>query len=170
MRVLRAVFLVALLPATALAGGTAESQDRSRVQTYDDLLVRVEERAPGFGGMFLDSDGRLAVYLLDTSQLRTARLAIESVFGSNRIPAAGIKALQGQYGVSQLKAWTSRAGRVLGMPGVTIVDLDEGKNRVTIGIDDRARTRAVEEALSSLGIPRKAVLIEVTSPIRPVKP
>ena len=32
---------------------------------YDDLLVRVEQQVPGFGGMFVDREGRLAVYLLD---------------------------------------------------------------------------------------------------------
>ena len=145
-------------------------QDRSRMEIHDDLLVRVEERAPGFGGMFIDSDGRLVVYLLDTTQLPAARSAIESVFGSNRVPAAGVRVQQGQYTISQLKAWTARAGGVLKMPGVTLVDLDEAKNRVTIGIEKRARTRAVEQQLSSLGVPRKAVVIEVTGPIWPVNP
>ena len=120
--------------------------------------------------MFIGSDGRLAVYLLDTTQLPAARSAIEAVFGPNLVPAAGVRALQGQYAVSQLKAWTERAGAVLKMPGVTMVDLDEAKNRVAIGIEERARTRAVEQELSSLGVPRKAVVIEVTGPIKPVNP
>jgi hypothetical protein len=153
-----------------IAGGEAGAQERSRMETYDDLLVRVEERAPGFGGMFIDSDGRLAVYLLDTAQLPAARSAIEAVFGSSRLPAAGVRALQGQYAVSQLKAWTERAGAVLGMPGVTMVDLDEAKNRVTIGVEDGSRTRAVEQALSSRRVPREAVVIQVTGRIRQLDP
>ena len=64
-------------------------------QTYDDLLVRVDEQAPGFGGMFIDADGRLAVYLLDTSQLRATRTAIDAVFGSSGLPK-DTRALQGQ--------------------------------------------------------------------------
>jgi hypothetical protein len=148
----------------------AASQEPSRVETTDDLLVRVERRAPGFGGMFIESDGRLAVYLLDTKQLGAARSAIEAVFGSSRVPAAGVRALQGQYAVSQLKAWTERAGTVLEMPGVTIVDLDEAKNRVTIGVEAESGTRAVEQALSSLEVPRDAVLIQVTGEIRPLDP
>ena len=140
------------------------------METYDDLLVRVEKRAPGFGGMFIDSDGRLAVYLRDRSQLPAARSAIESVFGSSRVPAAGVRALQGQYAVSQLKMWTERAASVLNVPGVILVDLDEAKNRVVIGVEDRSRTRAVEQALSSLRVPRKAVLIQVTGQIRPLNP
>ena len=58
-------------------------------QTYDDLLVRVDEQAPGFGGMFIDADGRLAVYLLDTSQLRATRAAIDAGLRIER-PAGGL--------------------------------------------------------------------------------
>lgn len=140
------------------------------METTDDLLVRVERRAPGFGGMFIDSDGRLAVYLLDTKQLGAARSAIEAVFGSSRVPAAGVRAVRGQYTVSQLKAWTERAGALLEIPGVTLVDLDEAKNRVTIGVEAESRTQAVEQALSSLEVPRDAVRIQVTGEIRPLDP
>jgi hypothetical protein len=140
------------------------------METFDDLLGRVEARAPGFGGMFIDREGRLVVYLLDTTQLPAARSAIEAVFGSSQVPAAGVRALQGQYRISQLKLWTERAGAVLKMPGVTMVDLDEAKNRVTIGVEDGSRTRAVEQLLSSLKVPRKAVVIQVTGQIRPLDP
>jgi hypothetical protein len=138
------------------------------VESYDELLVRVEERAPGFGGMFIGQDGRLAVYLIEASQLAVARSAIESVFGAQRVPAAGVRALQGQYTVSQLKRWTERATEMLEVSGVTTVDLDDARNRVAIGIEDNSRTRTVEQALVSLGIPRKAVVIAVTGQIRPL--
>jgi hypothetical protein len=136
------------------------------MESYDELLVRVEERAPGFGGMFIGQDGRLAVYLLDPSQLVAARSAIETVFGAQRVPAAGVRPLKGQYTVSQLKRWSERATEMLEVSGVTTVDLDEAKNRVAIGIEVESRTRTVEQALVSLGIPRKAVVIAVTGQIR----
>ncbi len=72
--------------------------------------------------------------------------------------------------MSQLKTWTERAGALLAIRGVTLVDLDEGKNRVTVGIDDDSRTEAVERALSSLDVPRAAVVITVTGEIKPVVP
>lgn len=156
-----------VLPPEVVAAGQ-RSQQRSTMDTYDDLLVRVEERVAGFGGMFIDSDGRLAVYLLDPARLAIARSAIDAVFGSSRIPAAGMRALQGQYTVSKLKVWTERASALLKMPRVVLVDLDEAKNRVTIGVDDASRTRDIERALSSLKVPREAVLIQVTAPIRPL--
>ena len=138
------------------------------MESYDDLLVRVEERAPGFGGMFIGSDGRLVVYLLDPSQLAAARSAIEAVFGAQQVPAAGVRARQGQYTVPQLKRWTEHANGMLEVSGVTMVDLDEAKNRVAIGLEDESARPRVEQALVSLGIPRAAVVIEVTGPIRPL--
>jgi hypothetical protein len=138
------------------------------MESYDDLLVRVEEQAPGFGGMVIDPDGRLAVYLLDPSQLAAACSAIEAVFGADRVPEAGVYALQGRYVVSELKRWTALATPVLGLSGVTAVDLDEASNRVAIGVEDDGRRQAVEKALSGLAIPREAVVIEVTGEIRPL--
>jgi hypothetical protein len=138
------------------------------MECYDDLLVRVEEQAPGFGGMVIDPAGRLAVYLLDPSQLGAARSAIEAVFGADRVPEAGVCALHGRYVVSQLKRWTELAAPVLGLPGVTAIDLDEASNRVAIGVEDDSRRQAVERALSGLAIPREAVVIEVTGEIRPL--
>lgn len=171
--------LVFMLAATTLGAGffagarvvagQEKSQEESAMETHDDLLVRVEEKAPGFGGMFIGQDGRLAIYLLDPSQLAAARSAIEAVFGAQQVPPAGVRALQGQYTVSQLKRWTERATELLAMSGVTMVDLDEAKNRVAIGLDDDSRTTAVEQALRSLGIPRAAVVIEVTGQIRPLE-
>jgi hypothetical protein len=138
------------------------------MESYDDLLVRVEERVPGFGGMFIGQDGGLVLYLLDPLQLAAARSAIETVFGAQRLPAAGVRALQGQYTVSQLKRWMIRAADMLEMSGVTTVDLDDAKNRVGIGLEDDSRTPAVEQALMSLGIPRAAVVIELTGKIKPL--
>jgi hypothetical protein len=159
-----------LLERAKMSPGGASVQEPNRLQTetYDDLLVRVEERAPGFGGMFIDPTGKLVVYLLDASQLAVTRSAIEAVFGPARIPAAGVRAVRGKYVVSQLAAWTRSARALFEMPGVTLVDLDEAKNRVTVGVENESRRQAVTQALSTLGIPRAAVVITVTGPIRPV--
>ena len=168
--VLAAMTVGASLLATAIiTAGREASQERSTMESYDDLLGRVEERSPGFGGMFLGQDGRLVVYLLDPSQLAAARSAIEAVFGAQQLPAAGVHALQGQYTVSQLNRWTTRAAEMLQMSGVTLVDLDDAKNRVAIGLEDDSRTAAVERALVFLGIPRAVVIIEVTGKIRPLE-
>jgi hypothetical protein len=146
----------------------APSQDVTNMETPDDLLLRVERAAAGFGGMFIDRDGRLTVYLLDSAQLPAAGAAIEAVFGRGVIPAAGLRAVAGQYTVSQLAAWTQQAAGVMELPGVTFVDLDEARNRVAIGIDDSSKAHAVQHILGSLDIPPGAVVIDTADPIRPV--
>lgn len=134
--------------------------------TCDDLLRRVEQMVPGFGGMFVGEDGKLVVYLRDPSQLAAARAAIEAVFGPQQVPPGGVRARRGQYSFSELKCWKERAGTLFRIPGVTIVDLDESRNRVAIGVEDESAMPAVERALASLGIPRTAVIVEVTGEVR----
>jgi hypothetical protein len=152
----------------ALAAIMALGPSANGSETFDELLVRVEEKAPGFGGMYIEKDGRLAVYLLDVSQIAIARSAIATVFGADRVPASGVRALQGQYTVTQLKRWTERATEMLQASGVTIVDLDESNNRVAIGIAEESVRSALEQALAPLGIPRAAIAIAVTGEITPV--
>lgn len=144
-------------------------QNATKMETHDDLLLRVERAAPGFGGMYVDKDGRLAVYLKDQAQLPAARAAIETVFGPGSIPAAGAHAVAGQYTMSELAAWTRRAGRLLSLPGVVFVDLDEARNRVAVGVEDDSRAQQVQKMLASLDIPRIAVVIETADPIKPVE-
>jgi hypothetical protein len=159
-----------VLPRAIVTAREALSQDLTSMETHDDLLLRVERAAPGFGGMFIDRDSRLTVYLTDGGQLPAARAAIESVFGPSVIPAAGLRAAAGQYTVSQLSAWTQQAARVMELPGVTLVDLDEERNRVAIGVDHSSKTQAVQQVLASMNIPLAAVVIDITDPIRPLDP
>jgi len=135
--------------------------------THDDLLIQVNERVPGFGGMFIDSSGQLAIYLLDPAELPAARSAIEHVFGPSSIPPAGVRALQGQYSISQLKQWFDQANTLLERRGVVMIDIDEGKNRLLVGVEDASTIRQVEQKLRRLGVPRASVNIEVTGPIVP---
>jgi hypothetical protein len=164
----RRIAVACALAAAVVRPGAVTSQESTRMETQDDRLVRVEKRAPGFGGMFVDADGQLVLYLLDTSQLPAVRSAVEAVFGADWMPPAGLRAVQGQYTVSQLAAWTRRASAVLQLKGVTLVDLDEARNRVAIGVEDRSRAKKLEKKLASLKVPRAAVVIDVTGPIRPV--
>ncbi len=152
-----------------LASGTLigfQEATSGPMKTYDERLIEVEKKVPGFGGMFLGEDGRLAVYLLDPSRITEAQAAIVSVFGASYIPAAGVRALQGRYAVSELKRWAERANALLEIRGVTIVDLDESRNLVAIGLEDASKRAAVEQRLKALGIPREAVAVESADAIR----
>ena len=60
-------------------------------------------------------------------------------------------------------------GGLFNIRGVVFTDIDEGQNRLQVGITPGASQRAIERALTRAGIPREAVSIRRTSPITKVK-
>ena len=160
-------FLV-LLP----RGDTGLSQEWR--ETLDEKLAKVAERAPGFGGMFFcDDEGTiggafLCLYLTDPSWQQEAETAIKEVFGAEYLKHR-VKVLQGTYDFRELKAWHERMMDVLSIPRVTMTDIDESKNRLTVGLEDlgdRQLRNAVELRLVRLGVPLEAVTFEQRLPVR----
>jgi len=138
----------------------------SKKAAWDDPFAEVAQRVPAFGGMFFDDQGVLNVYLLDLSQKEAVEEAIVTVFGSELVQGS-IRVLQGQYSFLQLAEWHNRMStEVLGLPGVVLTDVDDAKNRLTIGVEELQRVQSqIEELLTRLGIPREAVIITETEPV-----
>jgi hypothetical protein len=143
---------------------------------YMDLAQRV----PAFGGMFFEHDNNiLYVYLTDLSQEEALKQAIKELYGPRWLELLmypqEIRVLQGQYSYLQLKAWHDcLSWWVLPIPGVTMTDIDDKQNRITIGIDmslKAAKKRRVievlETAIERLSIPREAVILEEIPPVVP---
>jgi hypothetical protein len=152
--------------------------------TLDDQFVRVAQLVPGFGGMFFDRDGTLNVYMADhaervgaqASEARRARLeeALTMVFGTEFIRqgvSAGqqpqINILDGNYDVLRLVEWRKGLDRALTVPGVVFTDLDEGQNRLKIGVEAGAPRELVDAKVRQLGLPADVVVIEESPPIVP---
>ncbi len=149
----------------------------------DSADVRLAQRVPAYGGMFFDSDDQgnriLYVYLTDLSQEEAVKQAIREIFGPRWVELhtypREIRVLQGQYSFLQLKVWHDCMRRwILPIPGVTMTDIDDKRNRIAVGIDiglqaesKRRVIEAVETALERLGIPREAVILEEESPAAP---
>ena len=147
------------------------------IAPYMDLAQRV----PAFGGMFLDEHDNsiLYVYLTDLSQEEALKRAIEELYGPRWLELhmypKEIRVLPGQYSYLQLKFWRDCLSRWVPLiPGVTSLGIDQGKNRITIGIDiglKAAKKRKVIEALETtierLNIPREAVILEEMPPAVP---
>lgn len=144
-----------------------DSPTTKRPKDLDDLLVEIGRIAPGFGGMSFNSqDQVLEVYSLDLNEGPVLTKAFAAVFGATRVPRNGIRVRQGDYSVLQLAQWyESVRNKVLTLDGVVATDLHEGKNRLWVGIEDETVRTAVDAQLDSLGIPKGAVIIEVTGPI-----
>ena len=129
---------------------------------------------PGFGGMFLDADKPdiLNVYLLDPADAdqKAVEDAINKVF-PGAIPPGGIRVIEGQYSIIQLKAWYDDMRPALtksGLAGNGLVgtDLEEDKNRLEIAVKNEQYKSEAEVVVKDAEIPLEAVRITVRKPFR----
>jgi len=144
-------------------------------ETLDEQLARLAEQIPGFGGIFLDENGRIAVYLVEgevtTLSVREVGATIARVLGWDepRLRAGVIRILPGRYNFRQLKEWNDQIfPHAFELRGVRWTDIDEAQNRLRIGVENEAAAEEVIETLVSLGVPREAVIVEEVEPILPM--
>jgi hypothetical protein len=184
-------------------GSSLQSAVNDTLSTKDDPTRPAEHRStrfarqiPGFGGFFVDREGRVNVYMVNPHQ-EAALNAIRNVLlpelralprsGHTTQPLAAEPVIrQAHYGFFQLRHWRDRMSLpVLHTDGVTFVDLDEAENRLVVGVEAEwaAPVReAVKSLLVRLGVPSEAVVIRpserivfagrndsITSQVRPVR-
>lgn len=136
----------------------------------DELLKKIAEQIPGFGGMFYDENGQLTVYVTQSAPgaqpMAEARIAAV-LSNNNQLAATGpLRVVAGQYEFLQLKGWHDRMqSDVLGADGVILIDVDERNNRLRIGVQKQEQQGAVKEQIAKLGIPEAAINVEVMEPI-----
>jgi hypothetical protein len=148
--------VLSCVPAQLLAqvpGGSA------RPFTFDDELSRMADQIPGFGGLYYDEKGLPHVYLTDTSRAATVQ-----ALGSD------VRIHQGDYDFRQLQQWKDALLDLLARPDVVLIDADESKNRVRVGLNKEvtsltSKSAALETALANAGVPADAVIFEEVPPI-----
>lgn len=134
---------------------------QSEKKTLDETFVDIDSKVHGFGGMYVDGD-QLKVYLTDISKKEKAIKEISSI---KKIPKGGVQVIQGKYRFSDLKKWKDDAGILFDIPGLVYLDADEGKNRLSIGVDNIDISAEVEQRLIQAGIPEDAIAVVKTDPI-----
>ncbi len=153
--------------AAALAGRT--------VRGIEDAFLRIESQLPGFGGLFIDSVGRVVVYGPPAVADADIRAIVRTNALDLNLPEAyapqlevdGIRVLPAHYPFSHLLAWQQALASLGSLEdGIIAYDADEGQNRVGIGVanDDAAVT--LFQRADSLGIPRSAITTYVTGVAR----
>jgi hypothetical protein len=141
-------------PMLAQSAGIAAARPGA---TMDAELAAINDAIPGFGGMFVDFDGTLAVYLQ-----RDRGLRYRHAFGP------GVRVLEGRWEFRQLADWRARLRPFLASSGIVHLDVDETRNRVRVGVDTgtpAGTRRALAVQLRALGIPRAAVDFVDAEPI-----
>ena len=129
-----------------------------------DPMARIADRVPGFGGVFRDSITNIVyIYLEDASRLEEAKRVLTEEFGADFLEGSEVRVLEGDYSMAHLADWNRALNEVIWqVPGITLTDLDEGKNRIEIVMQPRRGAREeMEAAIASVDVPRGAVVIDV---------
>ncbi len=156
----RGVACLAVLASLILVSSLAadDAGRRGPALTSDRELARIAEHTPGFGGLFYDAEGIANVYLKD--------LRMAPQFQKAGGPPVRIH--RGDYDFRDLVTYKQRLTDLMALPGVVMLDADEGRNRVRVGVEREAGTAAIDQvsaALSSFGVPKRAVIVEAVDPI-----
>ena len=131
--------------------------------------LSVAQVVPGFGGYFLDASGSPTVYLTDATQRPAAETALAAFLADRGFSAADLRVRQGDYSYAQLDAWYRQArGSVFSVSGIVLGDVDEAQNRLRFGVTSATVGASVQNAVSALGIPLGAVIVQQRAAIVPM--
>ena len=138
----------------------------SPVQQPDDPVALVRG-VPGFGGFFLDADGAPTIYLEDVTTRAAAERALAPWLGLHGLRAAELRVRRADFPWASLERWQGEASAgALALRGAVWVDADEARNRVTIGVERGTPAAQVRSAVTRLGVPSGAVVVEEVEPVR----
>lgn len=131
--------------------------------TIDSLFLDISGRVPEFGGLFVEA-GEPRVVLTNTAVLSSAWAEIERVFGRGRFDSSRVAAVPARYTFSELASWKEEAEALLGQGAVTLVDADERRNVLRLGLLDLRQQGDIERELQRTGVPLAAVVFEARRP------
>jgi hypothetical protein len=145
-----------------------------RPRTLNDEFANFARELPGFGGLFIEPTGEntgiVTVYLTDPTQAAAARAPIAAFLARigkrywSEQARSQVRVLRGQYDFAQLEGWYAQIISNVPLPGLTLSDVDERRNRIVIRVRDLAVRERVLAAIVAVGIPSGAVVVEQGSP------
>ncbi|HEX2204963.1 MAG TPA: hypothetical protein VHG91_16760 [Longimicrobium sp.] len=136
------------------------------LRTPDQEFARASRaEAPGFAGFYLREDGTPVIRLVDQKQRGAVQryLAQElAVARRGRHAGAPGQAVfeAAKHDFAQLLGWAESLEPMLKRGDVYLIDVDEVKNRVHLGVADANAIGAVRAEAARLGIPAEAVHAE----------
>jgi hypothetical protein len=149
--------------ARASAGGRSASSVAS--DPVPDQLA-VAQVVPGFGGYYLDADGRPVARLVDSSRRADAEAALAGFLSDRGFSASDLRIASATYDYTQLDSWHNASWpAALAVSGAVFSDIDEGANRLRFGAVDAAAALNVAAAVAAAGVPQGAFSVELSAPI-----
>lgn len=155
---------------TAVPLSAVSEQRLTNVRPEERAFADFESSVPSSAGFYYEPDGSLVLMVRDSSQMSMARSAADNFISKGAIPhdaRVRIRVRKADYTFTQLAAWRdivfdSVLGRVA---GVALLDLDEARNRVTVGVSNTRGAAVLAELmprLARLGVNPAAVnIIEI---------
>lgn len=138
-------------------------------RTTDDELEALERRAPGFGGLYLDTDGILRVYVRGSGAAGVIEEVRRAVMAGSPPAVAEqllsrIEAVPAAFDYSQLRGWYRRISSIHADPRVVYTDIAEHLNRLVIGLVPGSDRESIEASIRGRGVPTDAVVLETAAP------
>jgi hypothetical protein len=128
--------------------------------------AQFDRQVPGFGGFYLNADGTPTVYLTRGSSRAPAERLLAGYLAGKGLSTASIHVMEAQYRWQQLQRWQAAASvQGLAIAGAVFVDNDETINRIKIGVSDMGAAGQVRAAVTRIGVPDAAVVVERVDPI-----
>ncbi len=145
--------------------GEAESARREQYlaaakRTIDDEFESVaRDRVSGFAGFYFDAAGHPVVLLTDTSRRGGIAQWADSTLNILRMTDRALRFRQADYDWVTLQTWRNKfRGILVGRHGM--LDINEARNRITIGLRNLADSATIISEALSLDVPRSAFFFQ----------
>lgn len=123
----------------------------------DDQWAAIAERVPGFAGWWRDGDTAV-VMLVDTTRRADAVKAIAPELQGRHIRT--IRVQRADFDFKELRDW-KHAVPLDTVYHMAMVDADEVRNRIVVGVTDSSYIGSARRHLLRLGIPARALVMTV---------
>ncbi|MFL5613538.1 MAG: hypothetical protein ACJ796_07760 [Gemmatimonadaceae bacterium] len=129
----------------------------------DDQLARLDSAVGGLGGLRINPDGSLSVFLPDTNNLDRRTGLVRAYVESKGRTIPTIRIEHGDFRFRDLLAWKQKINDSK-VSGVTVVSARGATNKLWIGALNESARAAVQKTAVSLGIPAEAIDVSVFEP------
>lgn len=187
IKILSIAFLVAMTAWSCSSSTSADTDDWSpsdqpyasakMISVASDSLFDLAQQIPGFGGVFINDSDQLSIYLTDPAGQKEQAVGVfsDSELITNVIDdlqsqgysasVEDMEVLQGQYTFNELYNWKSEMNsEVLSMEGIYSIGVDQSRNKVSVGVKDKAVKETVVMELDRLNVSDDAVVFYQMTP------
>jgi hypothetical protein len=144
-------------------------------KSLDDRFIEIDRlHVPGFGGLYVDAEGKLTVVLKDQNLAASAQSYVAGLLeqvgwrGGAKIAPQAVVTVAGSYGFAELSAWRDSLLQVDPAIGIVFLDVDERANRVAVAVTSEAARKAVTHVIASKGLPVDAIDVFMSDAIQPL--